>query len=67
MPEKDEKSGIKNTTVRMDDGSTRTFLAREKTRFVDSNGNNMVVLEVFDTNAQYYCPIMDITGSIIKE
>jgi hypothetical protein len=54
MSEKDEKSGIKNTTVRMDDGSTRTFLAREKTRFVDSNGGDMVVLEVFDPNAQYY-------------
>jgi hypothetical protein len=48
MSEKDEKSGIKNWTVRMEDGSIRSFLAREKARFVDSNGGDMVALEVFD-------------------
>jgi hypothetical protein len=67
MSEKDEKSGIENRTVRMHDGSIRTFLAREKTRFVDSNGGDMVVYEVFDPNAQYYGPIMKITASPIKE
>jgi hypothetical protein len=67
MSEKDEKSGLKNWTVRMKDGSIRSFLAREKARFVDSNGGDMVVLEVFDPNAQYFGPIMEITGSLIKE
>jgi len=67
MSGKHEKSDIKNTTVRMDDGSTRTFLAREKSRFLDSNGDDMVILEVFDSNAQYFGPIMEITGSPVKE
>ena len=67
MSEKDENSAIKNTTVRMNDGSIRTFLAREKSRFVDNNGGDIVVLEVFDPNIQYYGPIMEITGSPVKE
>jgi hypothetical protein len=66
MSEKDENSDIKNTTVRMDDGSIRTFLAREKTRFVDSNGCDIVVLDVFDPNNLYYGPITEITGSLVK-
>jgi hypothetical protein len=67
MPDTVEQSGIKNWTVRMDDGSIRSVLAREKARFVDRNGGDMVVLEVFDSNAQYFGPTMEITGSPITE
>ena len=67
MSEKDQKTGIKNRTVRMDDGSIGTFLSREKTRFVDSNGGDVVVLEIFDPNAVYYGPIIEIQGSPVKQ
>jgi hypothetical protein len=60
-----DKSVIKERTVKMHDGSTRTFLSREKTRFVDNNGVEIVVLEVFDPHVRYDSVIMEITGSPI--
>ncbi len=60
-----DKSVIKERTVRMHDGSIRTFLAREKTRFVDNNGVEMVVLEVVDPNVRYDSVVMEITGSLL--
>ena len=66
MSEKTENSGIKNTTVKMHDGSIRTFLAREKSRFVDKDGRDTVVLAVFDPDKQFSGPIMEITGSPVK-
>jgi hypothetical protein len=65
MSENDEKSVIKQRTVRMADGSIRTFQSREKSRFVDNNGVECVVLEVFDPNVRYASVVMEVTGSLI--
>ena len=65
MPEKDDKLILKNRTVKMDDGSIRNFWSREKCRFVDNNGVECVVLEVFDPNGRYESgAVMEITGSV---
>jgi|HubBroStandDraft_6_1064221.scaffolds.fasta_scaffold292409_3 hypothetical protein len=60
-----EKSVIKEWTVRMDDGSIRTFLAREKTSFIE-NGVERVILEVFDPHVRHESKLAEITGSLIK-
>jgi hypothetical protein len=65
MSENDEKLIIKQRTVRMADRSIRTFWSREKSRFVDNNGVECVVLEVFDPNVRHESRVMEITGSVI--
>jgi hypothetical protein len=65
-PDNDDKLVLKERAVKMDDGSIRTFWSREKRRFVDNNGLECVVLEVFDPNARYEsAAVMEITGSVI--
>jgi hypothetical protein len=67
MSENEEKSVIKNRTVRMNDGTIRTFWSREKCRSIDNDGIEWVVLQVFDPHVRYESQVMEITGSVIPE